>query len=162
MKKLLFVTSLILALSYNTAFARGISDSDGYRIAAFISTFHKNIATPKGKICLYGYDDIIATLQDKMPSQVIAIDDAKNQTIGKNCNLAYIGSNKEKYMAASIKEFSEYGVSTIGYLDGFLEKSGTFLLQEGRRGSIELTLNHTMVKNLTIKLNPLIFNIVNN
>jgi hypothetical protein len=162
MKKLLFVTFSILALSYNTATARGIADSDGYRLASFISNFHKNIATPKGKICLYGYDDVIATLQDKMPDQVVVIDDVKNKAIGQKCNLAYIGSNKEKYMSSAIKDFGEYGVSTIGYLDGFLEKSGTFLLQEGRRGSIELTLNHKMVKTLAIKLNPLIFNIINN
>lgn len=166
MKKSCTVTLLTLIMGFSLylmemAFGQIANETDDRRLAIFINNLHNNVIAPEGKICVYGYDGVIASLQEIVPAKVVVIDDAK-QSLGKKCNMAYIGRNKEKYMANFINDFNILGVSTIGYLDSFLEKNGTFFLQEGRRGSIELTLNHKMVKKLSIKLNPLIFNIVNN
>lgn len=150
-----------LSLMLRPSFAQALGEINDRRLATFINNLHNNIVAPDGKICLYGYDGVIATLQEVVSSKVIIIDDTKS-VAAKKCNIAYIGRNKEKYMSNSISNFSASGVATVGYLDNFIEKGGVFFLQEGRRGSVEIVLNHKMVKKLGIKLNPLIFNVVNN
>ena len=165
MKKVLTLTLLMLlkcAVFSDLAFGARNSDLDEKRVAAFIQNLHDNILSPTGKICLYGYDGVVTFLVENMDNKVVELNNTKNDKLISGCNLAYIASNKEKYMASFINDFNERGVATIGYLDSFIEKNGAFFLQEGRRGSIELVLNREILKKLTIKLNPIIFSVISN
>lgn len=167
MKNLLSKITLIIAIIFYCSFLLPTKilyayyDADNKAMIDFVYNLQALIIeNNEAGLCVYGYDDIVASLIERY-KDIKVIDSSNIKNAKHFCKLIYIGEDREKYIKSFIWELNKQKIVTISFIENFLEYDGMIYMKIGRR-RIELLLNHQLVKDLNIKFNPIIFNIINN
>jgi hypothetical protein len=114
-------------------------------------------------ICVYGYDQVAVSLKEKYEEIVFFRNNEdllKADFASQKCQVFYISQNKNAEFEA-IKLANASNVISVSIDENFIEKSGTILVQMGRR-NFELSVNHAAMKRLNIKLDPVLEGLVIN
>lgn len=164
MKRLILtVSSLLLFLVVAVVPVRKVLAEDlNYKIMAGFVYAVPNLVNEdntKKKVCYYGYDQLTLALDDKYQDVVEITDLHKLATSG--CRVLYVAKDKDRKLGGISKVTDPARIITIGLADDFVDNGGVMLLQMGRR-SVEVTTNHSKVKALGIKFDPMLSGLIVN
>lgn len=159
MKKVILISTLLFFAFHASEILADRIDRNS-EIASFIYSLPKMIDDGNGKFCVYGYDQIAVELKEQHKNLTFFKNDdnISSQIITSNgCKILYISKNKY----SAIKPANEAKVLSIGTDENFVDKGGTIAVEMGRR-SFELNINHKTIKELKIKLDPLLEGLIVN
>ena len=163
MKKfIIFLSIAALFFSWQWQNAKAGEDATFYQNAAdFAYKFPAMIQNKTGRLCTYGYDQVITLLENNHNTEVVFFRDGHLKDFEhKNCKVLYISKNMGKdYLAIEIA--NRFRVVSISLDEEFLDNGGLFLMQMGRR-NFELVANKNKMKLYDIKFDYMASNLIVN
>jgi len=153
MKKLasfLFITMMVFDLRWQNVKA---DDGNFYQNAAeFVYKFPATIKNKTGKLCLFGYDQVVFLLKSAHRGDIVIFKngpDILKSFESSKCKVLYIAKNTYDDSLA-IEIANKHKIASISLDEGFIDKSGLILMQAGRR-SFDLIVNKDNIKLYDIK-----------
>lgn len=156
MKKLtLFIFLLTLAVKPVGVFAK--NDYPYQALASFIYDFQTLVKDQKGRLCVYGYDQVVVAIEAKNEDVIfLKNEDQLSVSLSQHlCKVLYVAKSKDNNLSSVITIANKAQIVSMSIEDDFVERGGMIAVQMGRR-SFELNINHKNIEKFKTKFDPIV------